>query len=1053
MKDQTRAACARRLLAATSALGVMALSPILAQAQETPPDAAEQTPTEQAPAEQAQTIVVTGSRIARRDFSSDTPIVTVSSAALERTSDVSLDQSLSRLPQFGAGANQITSASDIQSTPTSSPGIATVNLRGLGSNRTLVLVNGRRTQPANASLVVDLNTIPSAAVDNVEIITGGAGATYGADAVAGVVNFILKSNFQGVQLDAQAGQTFRGDGEQIKLTALLGSNFADDRGNAMIGLTYQKRGEVYLRDRRFFEAAFTDPNTPGRNAWPNFGGVATALPGSATAEQRATYQAAFNSVFGARGYVPGDVAQGTQLFFNTAGSTADASLFSISPGVVSRSPAPGFEGGLYPDNKFLANGALTANSYPGFISSPLDRYSLFAAAHYDVSDNLTFYTQANFDQNETTTEVIGYSPAFNQWSVNIPFTASHAVPDELATILNARPNPAADWTLYKQMDYLGPRQITTKTHTYELLVGARGELGFRDWTYDVFASHGSTSQNANYRGFADLARYTDLIRRPNYGAGATFNNGSTGLLANCTSGLNPFVNTPVSQDCLDIISAPINTETTLIQDQVEANLQGSLAQIPAGDLRFAVGASYRFNKFEFRPDPGFSTTNTTSLTIGLFDVSPTSGKVKATEFFGEVLIPVLADLPFAKSVSLNLGARYSDYNTTGGVFTWKATGDWEINDWFKLRGGYQQANRAPNVAELFQPPVFQTVPWPDHDPCSILTRASYGNVASNPDRAQVQALCTALAGGNTIGDSYTGNVPTYFPLGRDLQAGNPNLGNEKASTWTLGAVFTSRADSPLFRNLRFSVDYYNITVNDAIATTTTQVVYQECFNSFGTNPTYDPNNEYCRRIIRDGTPGARQGFWISTSALFENLGKISTSGFDAQIDWSIEAPGIGGDRGAVFTNIVFNYLDKYEVQNSPSAPVFDYAGSIGSTIFNPPYGAQYRWKLNTTLGYDFGPGMLSLNWRHLPSAKHVAQVTNPGAQQERIRSYDIFDLAGNIRVNDTFQLRAGIDNLFDRSPNIVGAIPGVTAAVGEPEPAGTFDVLGRRFYIGIKADF
>src|SRR5690606_35342916 len=290
----------RAALASSSAIVLFMAPGVQAQDASAPSAATAQSTPENA-------IVVTGSRIQRRDFESESPIVTLSDDLLESTGEVGLDQALNELPQFGGGANQVTSATDIQTTPTSSPGIATVNLRGLGSNRTLVLLDGRRTQPANASLVVDLNTIPAAALDGVEIITGGAGATYGADEVAGVVNLRLKKNFTGIELDAQMGETWRGDGEQFKVSALLGSDFADDRGNAMIGLTYQKRNEVYLRDRPFFEAAFTDPNTPGRNVWPNFAGFAG--PPNAN-------QAAYDAIFVPRGYAPGDVTAGTQLFFN-----------------------------------------------------------------------------------------------------------------------------------------------------------------------------------------------------------------------------------------------------------------------------------------------------------------------------------------------------------------------------------------------------------------------------------------------------------------------------------------------------------------------------------------------------------------------------------------------------------------------------------------------------------------------------------------------------------------------------------------------------------------
>src|SRR5690606_22059268 len=167
------------------------------------------------------------------------------------------------------------------------------------------------------------------------------------------------------------------------------------------------------------------------------------------------------------------VPAGTQLFFNPAATTAGVTLFSVSPGAVSRRPAPGYTGSLYPDNKLLANGTLSPNSYPGYLSSPMERYSLFATGYYDLSDDMTFYVQGNFDQNETSTEIIGYSPAFNQWSVLVPRDAAHPVPDQLATILDARPNPSAPWSLYDQMDYLGPRQISTNTYTYEVLAGLR----------------------------------------------------------------------------------------------------------------------------------------------------------------------------------------------------------------------------------------------------------------------------------------------------------------------------------------------------------------------------------------------------------------------------------------------------------------------------------------------------------------------------------------------------------------------------------------------------
>ena len=419
-------------------------------------------------------------------------------------------------------------------------------------------------------------------------------------------------------------------------------------------------------------------------------------------------------------------------------------------------------------------------------------------------------------------------------------------------------------------------------------------------------------------------------------------------------------------------------------------MQGALFALPAGDLRFAVGTGYRKNEFDYQPDRGISTQNITSLTIGLFDTSETQGAISVKEAYVEFLAPVLKDKFLVQSLDLNAGYRHSEYDTaTGGVGTWKFTADWSVNDFVRFRGGRQSANRAPNVAELFQPAVFSTVPWPDHDPCSNLTRAAYGNVASNPNRTQVQALCSALSGGFPIGNNYVGNQPTYFPAGRDLTVGNPNVDSEKANTWTIGTVLRSPFEMDALSRLTLSLDYYSITIDGAIAPATTQTVYQNCFNGLGTNPNYDPNNPYCQLILR--LPS--NGFWLATRAQYQNLGMIETKGIDAQLDWSANTPFFGGESGTVFANINFNYLDSYDVQNFVGGPVLEYAGTVGAPISSPPYGAQFRWKLFTTVGYTAGPATLSLAWRHLPSADHVALATNPAATQLSVPSYDIFSLA------------------------------------------------------------
>lgn len=1048
-------------------------------------------------------VVVTGSRIVRRDYNSDSPIVTMSSEQLTSTSEIGVEQSLNKMPQFVPGQNQFSDAGSITVTPRQSPGIATANLRGLGSNRTLVLLDGRRTQPANASMVVDLNTIPTAAIDNIEIITGGAGSTYGADAVAGVVNFKLKRNFEGVQTDAQFGMTERGDGEQTSVSALLGSNFAEGRGNAMIGLSYARREQVIREDVPFFEAALADPYLAAAQ-FLNFPGFVAGIPGNITNSPAggAPTQAAMDQVFGAKGYLPGDVLNTTAIYFNQAATTDAATVFALPQGRVSGMLSPGYLGGTYPDAKYVVSNAntgartLTTNNTGGTLQVPLTRYSLFTNAHYELNDYAEAYVQASFQENKTSTRFGDYVPAGNQWGVTIPYgsgiyapsvdpatgltraaylpggayglncpttggcTNSQAfpVPPELAALLDSRAAPNANWTLNYNLLYMPKRGLENTQDTYELLAGLRGKLGFSDWTYDFFMTRGNTTVATEYKGFVDAASYQSLINLPNYGRGQDFNNGRLGVLAHCTTGLNPFVNTGVSNDCVDIIDSNAKLTSELEQTQFQIDFQGGLFDVPAGNVRAAVGLDYRKNSYQYLPDQGMKTTNITSVVLGQFDTTETRGEIAVKEIYGEVLVPVLSDKPFAKALEVNGGYRYSDYDINAGSdATWKLTLNWDVNNFVKFRGGRQIANRAPNISELFSPAVFEITTWTDHDPCSNLTRASYGNVASNPDRARVNQLCSQLPGvdgrpnGFTgFGPGYVGQNAVYFPLGRDLTQGNVDLASEEAKTWTAGVVLRSPFESDYLSDMMLSVDWYDINVEGAISTATTSYVYQECFNAFGTNPDYDPNNPFCQRIVRDGL----NGNWLAAQAQFVNLSKVSTSGVDATFDYRIRTPFFGGMTGSVLLNVNASWLLDYDVQVASTLPSFSYKDSIGSQ-----YGAQYKFKSITNIGYAVGSASVNLAWRHLPQVRHFSRVTNPASTTEPTSSYELFNLSARWSINDTWAVRGGVDNLFDRQPLLVGAnwIPtptgsGVTSAAGTTDVS-NYDIMGRRYFLSFTAKF
>lgn len=1053
-------------LATTSAaalvLGISGLSPQIAAAQE--PVAEDR-------------VVVTGSRIQRRDFEANSPIVTVEQERFQNQSGVGVENVLNQMPQFQpvTGDTQF-SAGDIQPNAENTVGASLLNMRGLGSNRSLVLLNGRRAQPVNATLAVDVNTIPSAAIRNVEVITGGASSVYGADAVAGVVNFILRDDFEGFSLDGQYGFTEHGGGEEFKISGLFGATLDSGRGHVMLGLEHATRAAIHTRDREFYRAEWKDPTgsaPPLYNArWaPNYtsGNVAS--------------QAAIDAVFGAG--TPLRVSDNPDFYINYD----DQSVFAEQYGGLR------FNGDVNSDEyKVLNTGILAQNWTRGYLSLPLERYAAFSYGEYEVNENLNFFGQLTFTEARTAT-VAAYSPATSNWAVEIPYgneiyapsrmangstnpnyvaggafglncpamggcTESQAfpVPAELAALLDSRPSPNASWVLEDDLDWFGARETHNQSYTYQTLFGVNGAMGFRDWTYEAYVSHGRTNSISLLdRGFASGARYQAIITSPNFGRGGSYSD-TGGFSATCASGI-PVFGGALSEDCYDAIHVTMKNTTDLLQNIAEANFQGSVFELPAGELRAAVGASYRENEMTFSPATSNEINSFVDNVIGLFAASATEGYTSVKEVYGELLVPVVSDLPFVQQFDLELGYRYSDYNTAGGVDTYKALGDWQVNDFLRFRGGYQVASRAPNIAELFQPQTVSVVTFAPADPCNVTTLAPWGNVPSNPDRAQVQALCSAIINRNEPPgtadsdfdlnpDNYTQGNRGFFPVERALQMGNPDLEPEKAETWTIGAVFRSPFDSPYLSNLSLSVDWYSIEVSDAIRPLDAVTVYAQCFNADGeSNPTYSANDPggFCAMIDRYADTGGR----AQVETPFYNLGLISTSGIDAQVNWSVEL----GDTalpgsGSIFASINLNWLDYYRTQDLPDAPLIDSKGTLDQ-------GGQFAYRLSADFGYANGPATVGVRWRHLPSIEHEDFAANPDTTYMGAGDYNIFDLYARYDVTEWLSMRAGIDNLFDRQPEVVGRNTDPNSyllALGQTN-AGFYDPIGRRFFMGATADF
>jgi outer membrane receptor protein involved in Fe transport len=1045
------------LTASTAALlSVMAAQPAFAQAQAPVPSGGQtvdQSPAqqaEQAPATPgvddappAQDIVVTGSRIARRDYEANSPIVTANEQLFEQSATTSIEANLNKLPQFTPAnlRTPTTGGGDIQPTARNTPGSAAVSLRGIGTNRTLVLVNGRRATPSDATGTVDINTIPSAAIERVEIISGGASSTYGADAVAGVTNFILKQNFQGLELDAQAGITERGDGLEYQFSGVMGANFDEGRGNVTLAMSLNTREAAYNRNRSWYKDLWANPNIAGSGFLPQVPGINLGFGNDVNPATMAQFFP------GANPAVPG--GSNTTVYVNPDGTVFSGFAFPERGGSRQAKIVDGY------NFKYLADGEIDPNFTGAFTVLPARRYNVYAQGNYEITDGVSAFFQSNFS-NTQTRGVQEPAPVFAGWSAQVPYnpaTPQANIPVALRTILNNRANPNAPFQIYQTLPF--NRESAGEVYSYNMTAGLRGTIPGTSWTYEMFGSQGKTQSTVTQAGFASLQRYRTLIAAPNFGQGfrATGNAEQGGFgasTATCTSGLNPFGGA-VSNDCIEAIKADIKTKSTMQQTIWEADTQGTLFALPAGELKVALGASYRSNKYSFENDT-LTTQGRSFLeqALGLYPAGNSSGEIEVKEVYGELLIPILKDIPAIQELNLELGGRISDYNTTGKSYTYKILGDWKVTDWLRLRGGYNRAERAPNIAELYLAPEQAFGISAGGDLCSRANTLPYSaNPTTNPtNAARVEALCRVLMSRVGVGNGaaiYYNNPQVagggvVFPT----LAGNPNLRPETADTWTGGVVITSPFESDLFRRLRLSVDYFNIKVDDAIGEQSVDIAQRQCFDT-AFNATLDPNSPFCAGINRNADGGL--GNVIRT---FFNNGRFRTSGVDVALDWQIP---IG--PGQVNFNTNFSYLIDMKSSELASLPLVDYVGTLGPSQ-NGLNGGSYEYRLFTTLGYSLDGNSLALQWRYLPSVD-IEGAAFPGNTFTGFPSYSLFNLLGSASVTRDVTFRFGVENLFDKAPPLgnINTRPNVGAGIlpGGEFRAQFYDIIGRRFYVGAKAKF
>lgn len=729
--------------------------------------------------EDLEEVVVTGSRIRRQDFVANSPIVTVDQSTFEETSTIGLDTVLNQLPQFipgavgthsgtvnqganeaqqfGTGGSQF-AAGGIVASAYNTPGTSTVNLRGLGAGRNLVLIDGRRGMPVNATMTVDTNTIPSSAVERIEIVSGGASAVYGADAVAGAVNFILKDDFEGLEINTNYGLTALGDAEEYRISGLFGANTSDGRGNVMIGLEHASRDTGDFNERDWYLEMREDPRLRGTQLFPydTWVGFDTASFGSPG------LQAAVDSVFPELD--PGTLSTFLNTFaINKSDGTvySGGSFFGTSYG---REGAYKYNGPLeengFPVRKLDPLGGIANNQEVNWISVPLERYTAFAKGTYDITDNVSAFANINFSRSQTRT-ANQYTPAVTGWGVWIPkgdnvyldsladpgaavtyapdgsvatvdpaaatlpqyqsggtfglncpavggCTNNQAfpMPAEMATIANAFAGDSI--RISRVLDFLGERQTLNTSTNYQFMIGAEGETD-SGYYWDVSLTHGESETTTQILNSASLSRYREVASAPNFGRNfVAVGNEQSGnnwgaSEGTCTSGLPLFEEFEISQDCIDSIGATIEQLGLMKQDTFDANFGGDIFDMPAGTLAFNVGLAYRKNHFTYKTSDNNKQGGFQDQPIGFYPMAPTDGKIPVKELYGEILVPLVSGGPSGmKEVNLELGGRISDYyDTSGKVNTAKALVDWLITDTMRFRGGYQKATRAPNISELF----------------------------------------------------------------------------------------------------------------------------------------------------------------------------------------------------------------------------------------------------------------------------------------------------------------------------------------------------------------
>ena len=937
-------------------------------------------------------IIVTGSLIQRPNNTAVSPIVSVGETAIRETGQANLQDALNQFPSFTTAGNANTGGQG-------TGGRASVNLHGLGTNRNLVLLDGKRLPLSDINGNVDINILPDSIMGGVDVITGGASAIYGSDAISGVVNFKTLRAFDGVRMDMQNSISERGDGYKFNGSLAFGSGFAQDRGHVIAAFSYAQQDSINGSKRDFFF-----DKTPS-----SFIGTGTFVP-SAT---NAPTLAAVNGVFAGYG-VTGMPATANLL---NLGFNNDGTLFTQT-GARNYKGANGSNGYLVVGN----NVRMPVGQQIDFANA-LKRKTAFIKADYDLTPSLTAYGQFMYVDLSVHTASGGSLTQFGTLTT-IPVT-NPFIPADLSTVLASRPNPNAPFTWNGR--YVGvPYKNWDENYVVEqYMAGLKGDIT-DGWSFDFYASYDQSVHDQQLNDAVVKSRVQTLL------------NAADGGKSICAGGFNPFGDAnarALSPACVAYITKSAFSKEKLSQTQAQLQVNGKLFDLGAGPAQIALVAGYRKNSFNYTPDSDLAAQNIEAVIAS----QAASGRISVKEFAAQVDIPLLADKPFVRELGIGGAVRFSDYSVTGAVTSYEIDARWKPVDALLIRGSYQRAVRAPNIGELFSPQqgtqlVIGTPPSALGDPCDVRSNARTG-----ANGAQVAALCVAQGIPQAAISSYT--FPTTAT--GQLVSGNTNLTPERADTFNVGFVLNSPIQSGLFSDLTLSVDYYNISVKNVISTVPGLTVLSKCFNLDGSNPTYDASNLYCGLMVRDN------GGQLTTVATpYLNLGAVKTDGVEAQVNWTVPASFLGGESSRLFVNSAVGWLNKYKLQLLPGAAYLDYTGiSNGAAgVSSLPPRATPKWKAVTSFGYRSDGGTLGLRWRYQSAMKDTTSVLTPATAQVGVGAYALWDMFSTIKVGKQFEIRAGVNNLFDKGlPFVASSQNGTDVAL--------YDPVGRSFYLGARVNF